>query len=54
MTPFDFFRLNWATLIGILLFDEAADVFVWSGGAIVIASVSYIVWHEHRGAAGPK
>jgi len=48
VTPFDFFRLIWATLIGILLFDEAADAFVWGGGAIVIASVSYIVWRENR------
>lgn len=54
VTPCDFFRLIWATLMGILLFDEAADVFVWSGSAIVIASVSYIVWREHRAAAALK
>lgn len=48
VTPFDFFRLIWAALIGILLFNEPADIFVWSGGAIVIASVSYIAWREHR------
>lgn len=48
VTPFDFFRLIWAALIGIILFSEPADIFVWSGGAIVIASVSYIAWREHR------
>lgn len=48
ITPFDFFRLVWATLVGILIFGEPADARVWSGGAIVIASVSYIVWREHR------
>ena len=48
VTPFDFFRLIWAALIGIVLFGEPADIFVWSGGAIVIASVSYIAWREHR------
>lgn len=48
VTPFDFFRLIWATLVGILLFDESADVSVWVGGALVIASVSYIVWREHQ------
>ena len=51
VTPLDFFRLVWATLIGLLLFDEAADFYVWGGGAIVIASVSYIVLREHQGAA---
>ncbi len=48
VTPFDFFRLIWATLIGIWLFGEVVDAFVWAGGVIVIASVSYIVWREHR------
>lgn len=46
VTPFDFFRLIWATLAGILLFGEAVDSLVWLGGAIVIASVSYIAWRE--------
>ena len=51
VTPFDFFRLIWATLVGILLFDETAEASVWLGGALVIASVSYIVWREHQIAA---
>ena len=51
VTPLDFFRLVWATLIGLLLFDEAADFYVWGGGAIVIASVSYIVLREHQVSA---
>ena len=48
VTPFDFFRLIWATLIGILLFGESVDNLVWIGGAIVIASVSYIAWRERE------
>ena len=48
VTPFDFFRLIWATLIGILLFGEAVDNLVWIGGTIVIASVSYIAWRERQ------
>ena len=48
VTPFDFFRLIWATLIGILLFGESVDSLVWVGGAIVIASVSYIAWRERQ------
>ena len=54
VTPFDFFRLVWATLIGMLLFSEDADMFVWGGGAIVIASVSYIVWREHQISAAQR
>ena len=48
VTPFDFFRLIWATLIGILLFGESIDSLVWVGSAIVIASVSYIAWRERQ------
>ena len=48
ITPFDFFRLIWATLIGILLFGESVDNLVWIGGTIVIASVSYIEWRERQ------
>ena len=48
ITPFDFFRLIWATLIGILLFRESVDNLVWIGGTIVIASVSYIAWRERQ------
>ena len=54
VTPFDFFRLVWATLIGMLLFSEDADMFVWGGGAIVNASVSYIVWREHQISAAQR
>jgi len=46
--PFDFFRLIWAILIGILLFGESVDNLVWVGGTIVIASVSYIAWRERQ------
>ena len=46
--PFDFFRLIWATYIGIFLFGDPADAFVWAGGALVFASASYIAWREHQ------
>ncbi|MBT5495568.1 MAG: hypothetical protein HOK54_07495 [Alphaproteobacteria bacterium] len=35
-------------MIGILLFGESVDSLVWVGGAIVIASVSYIAWRERQ------
>lgn len=48
VTPFDFFRLVWATLVGAWLFNELVDAYVWVGGTMVIASISYIAWREHR------
>ena len=48
VSPFEFFRLIWATLIGIFIFGDPPDLFVWTGGLIVMASVSYIAWREHR------
>jgi drug/metabolite transporter (DMT)-like permease len=48
VTPIDFFRLIWAALIGYFLFGEIPDAFTWIGGSMIIVSVSYIVWREHR------
>ena len=47
VSPFEFFRLIWATLIGIFIFGDPPDVYVWAGGLVVMASVSYIAWREH-------
>ncbi|MDA0661775.1 MAG: DMT family transporter [Proteobacteria bacterium] len=47
VSPFEFFRLIWATLIGIFIFGDPPDMFVWTGGLIVMGSVSYIAWREH-------
>ena len=47
VSPFEFFRLIWATLIGIFIFGDPPYMFVWTGGLIVMGSVSYIAWREH-------
>ncbi|MEX2617437.1 MAG: DMT family transporter [Alphaproteobacteria bacterium] len=54
VSPFEFFRLIWATLIGIFIFGDPPDVYVWAGGLIVMASVSYIAWREHTLAKAAK
>jgi drug/metabolite transporter (DMT)-like permease len=55
VTPLDFFRLIWASLIGYFLFGESPDLYVWLGGAMIFASASYIAWREHRmRAARPR
>lgn len=44
--PVTFLQLLWATLLGYFAFSEAVDPYVILGGAIIIASVSYIAWRE--------
>lgn len=44
--PVTFLQLIWATLLGVLVFDEAADAFVLLGGAMIIASVCVVTWRE--------
>ncbi|MDE4131927.1 DMT family transporter [Phaeobacter sp. QD34_3] len=44
--PVTFLQLIWATLLGALVFDEAVDIWVVSGGALILAAISFITWRE--------
>ena len=44
--PVSFLQLVWAVLLGVLVFDEAVDVWVILGGLVIMASVSFITWRE--------
>lgn len=44
--PVTFLQLIWATALGIFVFGEPADAFVITGGAMIIAAVSFITWRE--------
>jgi len=46
--PVTFLQLIWAVLLGYFVFDESVDVWVILGGAIILASVSFISWREAR------
>ncbi len=46
LMPFDFLKLVWAALLGIVLFAEVPDALTWVGGAIVFGSSFYIAWRE--------
>jgi drug/metabolite transporter (DMT)-like permease len=46
LMPFDFLKLVWATLIGIIVFAEVPDFPTWIGAAIVFGSSFYIAWRE--------
>ena len=44
--PVTVLQLLWATLVGLFLFAEPVDTAVIVGGALIMASVSYISWRE--------
>lgn len=44
--PVTFLQLVWATLLGIFVFAEPADIWVFLGGALILASVTYITIRE--------
>ena len=44
--PVTFLQLVWAVLLGAFVFGEAVDGGVIFGGAVIMASVSFITWRE--------
>jgi len=46
--PVTFLQLVWAVALGWFAFGEAVDGWVIFGGAIIMASVSFITWREAR------
>jgi drug/metabolite transporter (DMT)-like permease len=46
--PVVFLQLVWASLLGVLVFDEGVDPFVILGGAVIIGAISWLTWRETR------
>jgi len=46
VTPLDFLRLVFVSILGYLLFDQVPDIFVLGGGIIIFASVTFIAYRE--------
>jgi drug/metabolite transporter (DMT)-like permease len=44
--PVSFLQLVWAMLLGWFAFGEAVDIWVMTGGLIIIAAISFITWRE--------
>ncbi|WP_299349905.1 DMT family transporter [uncultured Shimia sp.] len=44
--PVTFLQLVWAVLLGWLMFGESIDIWVITGGAVIIAAISFITWRE--------
>lgn len=44
--PITFLQLVWATLLGLVAFGEPIDIWVVLGGALILASVTFITFRE--------
>ena len=48
--PITFLQLVWASILGMVLFGEALDPFVFAGGGVIIAAATYISHREAMAA----
>jgi len=46
--PITFLQLVWASMLGILVFEEALDPFVILGGTIIVGATSFISYREAK------
>ncbi len=51
VAPMQYSQIIWATIFGLLFFDEVPDFYTAAGALIVIASGVFIVLRESRGAS---
>lgn len=47
IVPMDYSALIWATLFGIVIFDQYPGLSIWLGAPIIIGSGLFIAWREH-------
>jgi drug/metabolite transporter (DMT)-like permease len=52
--PFDFMKLVWAVLIGVLAFAEYPDFYTLIGALVIFSSAFFIAYRETRGAQAPN
>ncbi len=46
VVPFDFTKLIWASLFGVLFFSEIPTFWTFAGGAVIFAGASYVTFRE--------
>ena len=46
--PYEFIRLVWAALLGLLIFAEIPSLWTIAGGFVIFASTTYIVYREAK------
>ena len=48
LMPFEFTRLIWAALLGLMIFNELPDLWAVTGGAIILGATTYIAYRESQ------
>ncbi|SDE44497.1 DMT family transporter [Ruegeria marina] len=48
ISPIQYSQILWATMFGMILFEESPDIWVGVGATIIIASGLFVVWRESR------
>ncbi len=54
LMPFDFLKLVWTALIGMVVFSEVPDAFTWIGGAVIFSSGLLIAYREKQRGDGAR
>ena len=53
LQPFSFLQLVWATLLGLVVFSEQPDLWLWLGAGVIVFSATWIGRLEVRNSRGP-
>ena len=53
LQPFSFLQLVWATLLGLVVFSEQPDLWLWLGAGVIVFSATWIGRQEVRSSRGP-
>ena len=53
LQPFSFLQLVWATLLGLVVFSEQPDLWLWLGAGLIVFSATWIGRQEVRSSRGP-
>ena len=53
LQPFSFLQLVWATLLGLVVFSEQPDLWLWLGAGVIVFSATWIGRQEVRSSGGP-
>jgi len=48
VTPFDFSRLVFISVLAWVMFGQVPDVFVWIGGSMIFGAIAFITFREHQ------
>jgi drug/metabolite transporter (DMT)-like permease len=53
LQPFTFLQLVWATLLGLAVFSEQPDLWLWLGAGVIVFSATWIARQEVQSSRGP-